>query len=255
MTPAGPPRSASSALAWAGFAVAGGGLVTCALGSERWAQAPAWSGALAVLGLAEVGWALASLAAGRALLPRSAVSVLLVTGAAWPVAIAQDVAPAAGSVVASAAGATTASAAGAASAAAAGTGTAGTTAPGMVAATATGALTSADVTLTLLHLVGAAGVVALARGRGAQPAGPEGAGRTLLGWAVPALVAAALVTPGLAATQAGALAQPHGGHGAPADPGPADPGAPALPPGATETRPPPAPPAPPVPPAGPHAGH
>lgn len=251
MTPTGPPRSASSALAWAGFAVAGGGLVTCALGSERWAQAPAWAGALAVLGLAEVGWALASLAAGRALLPRTAVAVLLATGAAWPVAIAQDVAPAAGSVIASAAGATTASAAGAAA-----PGTAGAAASGMVAATTSGALTSADVTLTLLHLVGAAGVVALVRRRGAQPAGPEGAGRTLLGWAVPALVAAALVTPGLAATQAGALAQPHGGHGVPTDPGPADPGAPALPPGATGTRLLPAPPAPPpVPPAGPHAGH
>ena len=197
-----PSRNPSSALGWAAFAVAGGGLVACALGEERWQQAPGWAVTLAVVGLAEVGWALASLAAQRALLPRPTVAALLATGAAWPVAIAQDVAPGSAGTV---------------------TGT-------------SGALTSADVVLTLRHHVGAAGVAALARGRG-RAARPKGAGRTVLAWAVPAVTTAALVTPGLAATQAGALAQPHGVHGVPAHP--SEPGTPEVGP----------------PPTRPHAGH
>lgn len=204
-----PSRHPSSALGWAGFAVAGGGLVACALGSERWEQAPGWAVALALVGLAEVGWALASLATQRALLPRPTVAALLATGAAWPVAIAQDVAP----------------------------GAAGSVSP------TSGALTSADVVLTVLHLVGAAGVAALARSRGGgRAARPKGAGRTVLAWAVPAVATAALVTPGLAATQAGALAQPHGVHGVPVHP--PGPGTPEV--GTPEVGPMP---------ARPHAGH
>ena len=206
MGAARPSRHPSSALGWAGFAVAGGGLVACALGSERWEQAPGWAVALALVGLAEVGWALASLATRRALLPRPTLAALLATGATWPVAIAQDVAP----------------------------GAAGTV-------SASGALTGADVALTLLHLVGAAGVAALARGR-ARATRPKGAGRTVLAWAVPALATAALVTPGLAATQAGALAQPHGVHGVPVHP--PGPGSPEV--GTPEVGPEP---------ARPHAGH
>ena len=53
-------------LAWAAFAVSGAGLVNIALGAEHWDRSMPWGAGLTAVGLAQLGWALLSLAGGTA---------------------------------------------------------------------------------------------------------------------------------------------------------------------------------------------
>ena len=176
-------------LAWAAFAVSGAGLVNIALGAEHWDRSVTWGAGLTAVGLAQLGWALLSLAAARPLAARGAIGALLLTTAGWAVVVAQGLVPTGG-----------------------GPGTTGSTVPAP--------LTAADVAVVVLGLVGAGTVALLDRTRRTASAVPQvrptrphrsaGTGRALAGWAVGAAFAAAVATPGLAATEAGAAAVPHG---------------------------------------------
>lgn len=171
---------ARPALAWAAFGVLGAGVVHLGLAGAH-VTSPAWALALAAVGLAETGWSLLALRAGRPVSARPAAAALLAVAGTWPVLVAQDVAP------------------------------------------RDGGLTAADVAAVLLGVVGAAGI-ALASRPGATPRRRRPRpGLRLAGWAAAAVVAAAITTPGLAATPAGAAAVPHGTHGEAPAPAPAAP--------------------------------
>lgn len=175
VAPVGP---GSTRLAFAALGALGAGVVHLGLASAH-ATSPAWALALAAVGLAETGWSLLALRAGRPVFTRPAAVSLLALAGAWPVLVVQGVAP------------------------------------------HDGGLSAADVAVVLLGVLAAAGAALASReGRtqGRADAARPGGWRGLAGWAAAALVVAALITPGLAATPAGAAAVPHGsgGHGDPA---------------------------------------
>lgn len=173
-------RTPSAVLAWAAFTVAGAGLVELGLAAGHRTAHPVWGAVLTTLGLGQVAWALLCLARARAVAAGPTAFALVASAAAWSVAVAQGLVP--------------------------------------DATAATRALTPADASLVTLQLVGALTLAALVR---RERAGAAVTARStahprwsLVGWAFGAVFAAALTTPGLAATEAGAQAVPHGTHGA-----------------------------------------
>lgn len=158
---------------WSALGALGFGLVANGIGAGHLEHHLAVAVALAVTGLAAVGWAVLALR-GPAPAPRVAVATLLVAG------------PAA-----------------------------------LLSAPLTGTVTTAAEAAALALALGAAILLAL----GTRAAGAPGRPRRLGGagqagvLAAGALLVALVTVPGLAATEAGAHAVPHGTHGLPAETG------------------------------------
>lgn len=178
-TPAPAPLPAST-LGWAALPVAGAGLVEIALGAEHLRLSAVWGVALVALGALQIGWSLRALAATEPPLARTVVLVLPGLAVGWLALVVLGLPPDDGSP---------------------------------------GGLTAADAAVSGLQLLGAAALAVLVRGgdRAAEVAARRTSGRRtavgLVGWAAAALVASAITTPGLASTDAGEHAVPHGGHG------------------------------------------
>lgn len=158
---------------WAALGALGFGLVACGIGAGHLEHHLVVGIALAVVGLAAVGWSLPALR-GPAPVPRIAVAALLVAG------------PAA-----------------------------------LLSSPATATVTTAAEGAALVLALGSAILLAL----GTRAASAPGRRRALGGrgqvgvLAAGALLVALVTVPGLAATDAGAHAVPHGSHGLPAETG------------------------------------
>lgn len=182
-TPAPSPLPAST-LGWAALPVAGAGLVDIALGAEHLRHSPVWGVALVALGALQIGWSLRALAATTPPAARTVALVLPVLAAGWLAVVVLGLGPDDGSA---------------------------------------GGLSAADAAVAGLQLLGAAALAVLVRhgDRTAVAGGRPASGRRtavgLVGWAAAALVASAITTPGLAATEAGVHAVPHGAHGSPVE--------------------------------------
>jgi hypothetical protein len=182
--PVGEGVLALAAREWAALGALGLGLLACGSGAGHLALHPAIGGALTALGLAALGWSLLTLR-GPVRAPRAAVGALLVAGPAV-----------------------------------------------LLTAPLTGTQPSAAEGAALVLALGSA--IALALGERAASAPDPGTGdrrrrrpfrrRRALGalgqvavLGSGALLVALVTVPGLAATEAGAHAVPHGSHGLPAE--------------------------------------
>jgi len=184
--PAHPAVIGQIARTWLGFAAMGAGMVHFALVITA---PPALAAVLLLLGLAECGWGIATFARERLIAPRIARLGALLPVVLWSLLV--------------------------------------------VAATLLDAPALA-ASLTLLPMAVATALdlfVAVVLSRVLQRADADlrpraavapSAGRYLIGLMAGATVVAALVTPALAGTEAGRLAQPHGQHDADFVPAPAD---------------------------------